>query len=363
MASRRDRTEKHVAERTALIAGATGAASKRLTEALLGENWSVVGLSRHPRESTDAARLSYVRADLLDRESCARALAGAKSVTHLFYAARAEFGEGGVEDVLGNVTMLRNVLDAVEGAAPNLEHVHLVEGQKWYDVRLRPPRTPTREDDPRHMPPNFYYDQEDLLRERQARGGWSWSASRPHFIYDYSPERPRNIVSTIGAWAAMCAEHGLPLDFPGTPASYSALMEITDAAHLALAIVWMATSPSARNQAYNVTDGCQFRWKWLWPRIAEHFGLAVGEVRPLKLAEWMKDKDAAWERVVRRHGLARKPLHEVASWAFADFLWGIEHDNVADTTKIRRHGFPGVVDTMEQIPAYLRRYREARLLP
>ena len=62
---------------------------------------------------------------------------------------------------------------------------------------MRPPRTPTREDDPRHMPPNFYYNQEDLLRERQAGQAWTWSASRPHFVYDYSPERPRNIVSVI----------------------------------------------------------------------------------------------------------------------------------------------------------------------
>jgi hypothetical protein len=36
--------------------------------------------------------------------------------------------------------MLRNALDAAEAAAPNLKHVHLVEGQKWYDVRQRWPQ-------------------------------------------------------------------------------------------------------------------------------------------------------------------------------------------------------------------------------
>jgi hypothetical protein len=121
-----------------------------------------------------------------------------------------------VEDVERNVSMLRNVLDAVEAAAPNLEHVHLLEGQKWYDVRLRPPRTPTREDDPRHMPPNFYYEQEDLCAT-DSQPGVELVTSRPHFVYDFAPERPRNIVSTIGAWGALCSELGLPLDFPGTP--------------------------------------------------------------------------------------------------------------------------------------------------
>ena len=352
-----------MAAKTALIAGATGAASKRLIEVLLEDGWEVVGLCRHPPETPKIRGLSYVRADLLDQEGCARALTGSKAVTHLFYTARAEFGEGGVEDVQQNVAMLRNVLDAVEAAAPNLRHVHLVEGQKWYDVRLRPPRTPTREDDPRHMPPNFYYDQEDLLRTRQERRDWTWSASRPHFIYDFSPERPRNIVSTIGAWAAMCQEHCLPLDFPGTPACYSALMEITDATQLARAIVWMATSDKARNQAYNVTDSCQFRWSGLWPRIAAHFDLPVGHVRRLKLAEWMKDKDPVWERIVQRHSLLPNALQAVTSWAFADFFWGLDYDNFTDTTKIRLHGFHGVVDTGTQILGYLQRYRDARLLP
>lgn len=349
--------------KTALIAGATGATSKRLIEVLLAENWQVIGLSRHPPERSKVPRLSYIRADLLDQDSCARALSAAKGVTHLFYTARAEFGEGGVEDVEHNVAMLRNVLDAVEAVAPNLEHVHLVEGYKWYDVRMRPPRTPTREDDPRHMPPNFYYDQEDLLRDRKATREWSWSASRPHFVYDFAPERPRNIVSTIGAWAALCSELGLPLDFPGAPGCYSALMELTDATQLARAIVWMSSSEQARDQAYNVTDSCQFRWKWLWPRIAAQFDLPMGEVRPLRLAEWMKDKNPLWERIVRRHDLVRNALHDIASWPFADFFLGLDCDSITDTTKLRLHGFHGVVDTGEQILAYLRRYREARLLP
>lgn len=130
------------------------------------------------------------------------------------------------------------------------------------------------------------------------------------------------------------------------------MIEITDATQLARAIVWMASSEKARNQAYNVTDTCQFRWKWLWPRIAAHFNLPVGEARPLRLAEWMKDKEPVWERTVRRHDLMRNTLQDIASWAFADFLWALDYDNIADTTKIRLHGFHGVVDTGEQILAY-----------
>src|SRR5215216_2690382 len=157
--------------KTALIAGAGGAASKRLIEVLLADpEWSVLALARSPRAS--AGRLTAISADLLDRAACARALASHTGVTHIFYTARAKHGETGVESVEDNVAMLRNVLDAVERVTSGLTHVH-----------LGPFRTPAKEDDRRHAPPNFYYDQQDLLAERQRGRRWTWSASRPTFIY------------------------------------------------------------------------------------------------------------------------------------------------------------------------------------
>ncbi|MBI1397197.1 MAG: NAD(P)H-binding protein [Betaproteobacteria bacterium] len=350
-------------KRIAVIAGATGAAASRLVDVLLEDpDRRVIGVSRHPPAAT-RERLSFVRADLLDADDTARALAGCSDATQLFYTARAPFAEGTVEDVEANVAMLRNALDGVERASGRLAHVHLVEGMKWYDSGLRIPRTPSREDDPRHLPPNFYYDQEDLLRNRQQGARWAWSASRPMFIYDFAPDRTRNVVSTLGCYAAISRELGLPLDFPGPPAAFDALTEMTDATHLARACVWMADAPGTRNQAYNVTDCDLFRWRNLWPKVARHFDMPVGEVRPMTLARTMQDKGPVWQRIVERHGLVPTALERMASWSFADFFWGLQHDIVSSTTKLRRHGFHGVVDTEEQVLDHLRRYREARLLP
>src|SRR6185503_3464258 len=227
---------------TALIAGAGGAASKRLIETLLADpDWSVLALARTPRES--AGRLTWIAADLFDAEACARALAEHGGVTHLFYTARAKHGETGVESIEDNVAMLRNALDAVEPVAAGLEHVHLVQGTKYYGMHLGPFRTPAREDDPRSNVPNFYYDQQDLLARRQ-RGGWAWSASRPTFIYDFAPERARNAVTVIGAYAALCHELGLPLDFPGTAAAFDARRDLTDASLLARAMKYIAVTPA-----------------------------------------------------------------------------------------------------------------------
>ena len=138
---------------------------------------------------------------------------------------------------------------------------------------------------------------------------------------------------------------------------------MTDATQLARAMAWMATAPAARNQAYNVTDGGLIRWRRFWPRLAEHFGMKLGEVRPLTLGSWMKDKGPEWDRIVARHGLKPSRMEDVALWEFGDFLWNREHDVISSVLKLRLHGFHGTVDTEEQVLAYLRRYREDKILP
>lgn len=301
--------------------------------------------------------------DLLDAPVLADALKGISGVTHVFYAARAKHGEGGSESVPENVGMLRNLLNALEPHVATLRHVHLVEGGKWYGQHLGRFPTPAREDDPRHMPPNFYYGQEDLLRERQAGQAWTWSASRPNVIFDFAPERARNIVSIIGAYVAICRELGMALDYPGDPEQYRCLTEITDATHLARALAFIATEPACANQAFNVTNGDVFRWERLWPRIAEASGMRPGIVRQIPLADFMRDKEPVWEGIVRKHGLEPKRLADLAQWTFADALLRQRHDVVSSTTKLRRAGFHDVVDSEEQFLAHLEAYRGARYLP
>jgi len=345
-----------------LIAGAGGAASKRLIEVLLADpDWSVIALARRPRKSAD--RLIWVTADLFDRDACVRALTGARNITHIFYTARAKHGETGVESVPDNVAMLRNVLDAVEPVAAGLEHVHLVQGTKYYGMHLGPFPTPAREEDPRPDFPNFYYDQQDLLAERARGKSWAWSASRPTFIYDFAPERARNGVAVIGAYAAFCRELDLPFDFPGSAAAFDAGRDLTDASLLARAMKFMAVTPSCRNQAFNVTNGDVVSWRKLWPRIADFFGIAAGEVRPFNMHAWSRDKQPVWDRIVRKYGLGPAPLDEVADWAFADFHWAQGYDVVSSADKLHRAGFGETRDSGEMLLSHLQRYRDAKILP
>lgn len=346
----------------ALIAGATGATASRLVERLDELGWTVFGLCRTPRPTR--GRATYLPVDLLDAAAVTATVTTLPAITHVFYAARAKHGEGGSESVAENVAMLRNVLDAATAShSGSLQHVHLVEGGKWYGQHLGPYPTPAREDDPRHLPPNFYYDQEDLLRERQRGQRWTWSASRPNVIFDYAPQRARNIVSIVGAYAAVCRELGLPLDFPGLPDQFHALTELTDAAHLARALHHIATTPACANGAFNVTNGDLIRWSHLWPRIADAYGIKTGVVRPMLLAEAMRGRDVLWQAMVRRHRLVESRLEDIALWSFADALFRQTFDVVSSTTRLRMTGFADVVDTEEQFLAHLARYREGRHLP
>jgi len=348
--------------KVALIAGAGGAASKRLIEVLLADpGWSVAALARTPRPSSH--RIIWVSADLFDREACARALFGARGVTHVFYTSRAKHGETGVESVPDNVAMLRNVLDAIEPVAEKLEHVHLVQGTKYYGMHLGPFRTPAREDDARPAFPNFYYDQQDLLAERARGKAWAWSASRPTFIYDFAPERARNAIAVIGAYAGICRELQLPLDFPGSSAAFDAQRDLTDASLLARAMKFIAVAPTCRNEAFNVTNGDVVSWRALWPRIAAFFGISAGEVRPFNMPAWSRDKQPVWERIVARHNLRPTSLDDVADWAFADFHWAQGYDVVSSTENLRGAGFAEALDSGEMLLAHLQRYREAKILP
>lgn len=345
-----------------LVAGATGAAATRLVAlAARTPGWRVVGLCRTlPTAAPDGVH--YLCVDLADAARCRAAVreAAPAGVSHAVYAARAAFGEGGVEDVPANVAMLGSLLDAAEG--PALRHVHLVEGTKWYGMHIGAYPTPANEDDPRHLPPNFYYDQQDLLAARAARGGWAWSASRPAFIVDVAPGRARNLASTLGAYAAICRELGVPLDFPGSAAAFHSLSEVTDAGLLARAVFWMLQEPGAANRAFNVTNGDVFRFARFWPRLAAAFDMPSGSVRPLKLAAWMADKGPVWERIAARHRL-RLVLDQVARWDFADFALGLEHDLFAATTRLRQAGFGECLDTPSHLLGQIAAYRAAGVLP
>ena len=330
-------------KKVAVVAGATGMVGKRLAHELADQGWTVLGLCRRP--PTEGVKFETLALDLTDPVACKAALALRQDVTHIFYASRLTHTTTAPEPVELNVAMLRNLLNAIEPVAPGLQHIHAVHGTKVYGSTLGPYKTPAKESDPRVLAETFYYGQEDLLAQRQIGKTWSWTTSRPQAVSDGDPAIVRSIARLIAVYAAISSELGLALHFPGKAKAYTSLYQATDARQLARAIIWMAQEPRCANQIFNVTNGDFFRWIHVWPAFAAHFGMALGEPRPVRLADVMADKATVWKRVVARRGLRDIAFENAAIWSYGDFILGHEYDVMSDLTKLRQFGYTHVVDS------------------
>ena len=350
-----------IARKKALVAGATGVVGRGLLRHLVGlDDWEVVALSR--RAPDVEGDYEHLAVDLLDPADCRAKLGRGLGITHLFYAAYVERASWPLT-CPPNAQMLANLMDALEPAAPDLTHINLMQGSKWYGNHLGPYRTPAREDDPRHMPPNFYYDQQDLIAARQRGKAWTWSAARPHGICGFAAGSPMSLLMVLAVYATISKELGLPLRHPGTAGNLTALYQVTDSAHLAKAVVWMATEPRCANEAFNVTNGDLFRWEQMWPRIADHFEMEVGPPQRIRLAEMMADKGALWEQIAARHDLRPIPYERLVSWAYGDFVFTPDYDSISSMTKARRYGFHEVVDSAEMFARQFDELRAGRIIP
>jgi nucleoside-diphosphate-sugar epimerase len=349
-----------MAKKKALVIGGLGVIGRRLVQHLSDlPDWDTVAVSR--RAPDFESRAKFISADLLDRADAKAKLGGLDDVTHIFYAAL----DGGLraENVERNLALLVNPVEAVEPVAGNLQRIVLMQGGKAYGRHIGPFKTPARESDPRYMTPNFYYDQEDFLRERVQGKAWSWTALRPEAVGGFALGNPLNLILLIGVYAAVLRELGLPFRFPGKPGAYHALTQMTDSELLAHSSVWAATSGNCANEVYNVTNGDTFRWSSLWPRLADFFGMDMAQPQPLTLATAMRDKAPAWDRVVRRYNLKPAPYDEMATWEFGDFIFHTDWDVILSDGKRFRHGFTETVDSEERMLETLARFRAERVIP
>ena len=321
---------------------------------------SVFGLSRRTADALDG--VSAIAVDLLEPDDVRAKLAPLGDVTHVVFGAYVEKPTAREKSAV-NVALMRNLLDVVEATSPSLEHVTFYQGGKAYGADLGPFKTPAREDDPRLMPPNFYYDQEDFLRERSAGKDWSYTALRPEAVCGFATGNPMNLTMVIAVYAAISRELGLPLRFPGTEAAYRALYQVTSADILAEAADWAGREPRARGEVYNITNGDYFRWQHLWPKIARAFGLEVADPVPTPLATYMSDKGPLWERMSAKYGLRPIPYGDLVSWAFGDFILNSGFDNISSTIKARRAGFHACIDTQDMFTAFFDRLRADRIIP
>jgi nucleoside-diphosphate-sugar epimerase len=351
--------------RKALVVGVTGISGGNVARRLLSDGWEVAGLCRTPGELDP--RITPLSADLEDADAVAAAVRGTKP-THVFFTTWSRRATE-AENIDVNGRMLQNLLDAVS-AEGSVQHVALTTGLKHYlgpfeAYAKAQPDTPFSEEQARLPYENFYYTQEDILFAAADRDGFTWSVHRPHTLIGWALGNAMNMGVTLAVYGAICRETGQPFRYPGSKTQWEAITDVTDATLLADHLVWASTTPAAANQALNIVNGDVFRWRRLWPRLADALGVEAapfdGEPAPLEVQ--MAEAADVWPRIVEKHGLRNLDVGRLASWWHSDADLGRTVETFTDMGKSRRLGFTGVRDTESSFTDLFARLRAEKVVP
>ncbi len=362
-------------ERRVLIAGVSGVVGFAAARAFLEAGWDVIGLSRRrPARLGDVAHLAV---DLADRDATAQAMAGIGPVTHLVYAALFEkpgLIRGWLEpdQMDRNQAMLASLYEPL-AAQGHLQQISLLQGTKAYGPHVEPMKVPGREREARHQHANFYWLQEDYLRDRQTRAAWQgtpWSLTilRPQVIFGEAQGGNMNALPALGVYAALLRAANQPLHYPGGVAPLS---EAVDADLVAQMLLWAATAPEAANETFNVTNGDVYTMRNVWPVLADAFGMDVGDDRPMSLARELPEREPEWASIVANHRLEAPPSLDAfvgQSFIYADLLTGfgrteLSPPTLVSTIKARQRGFSACIDTEDMFYRLIDTFQRARLLP
>lgn len=222
------------------------------------------------------------------------------------------------------------------------KRVLLQLGAKYYGIHLGPALTPQEETDPRvYTDPNFYYPQEDRLKEFCHKHSIGWNSTRPSHILGAVPDAAMNLCYPLAVYANVQKRLDQPLDFPGDIAAWENPVSLSSAQANAYLSEWIVLTAHAKDESFNAADDCPFTWSKFWPKLAAHFQIPwngpdtsagakyhtikghpqpprgygpPGELRSrFTLVEWAKRPEVqeAWKGIAETYGLREKELKEV----------------------------------------------------
>jgi len=266
------------------------------------------------------------------------------------------------------------------------------------------------EDDPwltdSSRPPNFYYNQQNILHEFCSEHNKEWTVTYPNDVIGYAEGNFMNLSTAIGLYATVSKELGQDLVFPGSPGFYTMFDCFTSSRLHAEFCAWAALAPKAANQAFNVVNGDVESWQNLWPKVARYFGVKVKPTqfeqpdsdmasvtelmeRPpiadraeelglvnhavtkqskveqhVELVKWSQKDEVknAWKKVAEREGL-QKDAFDKATWDFLGFVLGRNYELVISMSKARKAGWSGYRDTWESLEDVFEQLKGGRILP
>ncbi|RPA99207.1 NAD(P)-binding protein [Choiromyces venosus 120613-1] len=393
----------------AIITGATGINGTAILQALSADptTWTEIhAVSRSLPSSPPSSRIKHTPLDLLtppseisthlqskltpssSNEDIPRVALIQVNTVYVFFTA---YMEKPTEEEMADVDgrMLRNFIEGLREAGLEgcLKRVVLTTGAKYYGVQHGPIKLPAEETDPRvddpTCPPNFYYVQEDILRDEARDRNWDWVICVPNDIIGYAHGNYMNIASALAIYATVCHELSEPLFFPGNETFYTGWDSHSYSKLIAEFEIWAALTPQTSNQLLNIVNDDPATWATNWPRLATYFNTRIppdqfSRAAPLPsstklplappieayadtaglagriprstlenrvdLVKWSQRQEVkdAWEKIVDRSGgKIRSDGLEKATWRFANFVLGRQYSIVISMAKGRELGWKG----------------------
>lgn len=353
-----------------LIVGSSGLVGTAAAHSFHDAGWEVVTTSRRKPVFVDES-IQHLELDLKDPDNCKSAARNLSDVSNVVYAAVYE--QPGVikgwkdeEQIETNGQMLRNIIDPLAESG-SLEHVTVLQGTKAYGILNQQMRIPGRENQPRVEYPNFYWLQEDYIKEKSAACDFHFSIMRPQVVYGPNYGVNLNPIPVIGAYAAIRHKEGRPFSFPGTA---NVVLEPTDCTLIGDACLWAACEPKAAGETYNLTNGEVFCWSDLWPAMAKTMGVVSGDDESISLVEYLATRGYLWDEIVAEHNLQKLSLEELlgesafyVDWVLAYNAKRTPRPSFVSTVKVKEHGFQDVFDTEKRMCFWLDYLKEKKILP
>lgn len=410
---------------TAIVLGATGILGREIVHELSKDRqqWPVIhALSRSKKEQFPETVVHH-HIDLMSSPDDMAKDTKSVQASHVFFAAYIQ-KDTDQENWEVNGAILSNFLQALvqTGAISVVERIILVTGAKQYGVHLGAPKNPMLESDPwltdSKWPPNFYYNQQNILHSFCEEHKKEWTVTYPNDVIGYAVGNYMNLATATALYILISNEldsSNEGLVFPGSPAFYTKFDCFTNSKLHAQFCVWAALEPRAANEAFNVVNGDAESWQNLWPKVTKYFGTKVNpnqfkngtgssilkyvssdasstsKLAPeppittqafviglegtaaleqsvveqhIDLEKWSQRQDVkdAWSRIAKREGL-QEDSFEKATWGFLGFVLGRKYDLVISMSKARKAGWTGYVDTWESLEGVFDELRKAKILP
>ncbi|KEF55239.1 uncharacterized protein A1O9_08893 [Exophiala aquamarina CBS 119918] len=234
-------------------------------------------------------------------------------VTHAYFSSYVH-----KDDFIGlnnaNQAFFENFQDALLATAPKLENCTLQTGGKHYNVHLMPVPSPAREAEERRKSPigNIYYEQEDYLIK-------------------------------------LCIELREEAKMPTNQVYWECYDDVSYSRLIADETIWASTDADTGNQAFNVTNGDYFSWRYMWPRVVD--GVVHGQ-------------EAVWDRICEKRGSAQaKASWDAATWAFQDRVFQHTWCATLSINKARQLGWIGHIDSFDSFTHAFEKFVELGQIP